>query len=356
MNIEEEFLADLNPNDDSFPEGKDYVATYKILKPNFSSIHNEIKTKILEIEKEGYYNDHGTDHIKMVIDRASKIISNFKLSDASFSISQYEVFILLVAINLHDSGHLISDRDGHAQAAKELLSRFDKNPNSLLFVNERRIIGDIAKAHGGKNDPIGMLQSDDYISGKKIRPKLLASILRLADELAEDKSRASRFLLELKDQQQLNHEPLDKHSEIYHRFSEAIDSVYLEGNVIKLSFCVSSKNLNKKFEKKRKDIITDHFLLDEIYDRCLKTFLETLYCNRFFPPHNRYTKITVDIYLLDEYEDYLVDPISFVMEENGYPLMNIKDIFTMCKKSLITSAGRNIDGEYIAEVIAEKTI
>ncbi|WP_312822761.1 hypothetical protein [Epilithonimonas sp.] len=355
MNLEEEFLENLKP-DNSFPDEKDYIATYKILKQNFAPIHNEIKTKILEIEKEGYFNDHGPDHIKMVVDRASKIINNFKLNDSSFLLSQYEIFILLVAINLHDSGHLISKRSGHAQAAKELLSRFDKNPNSLLSVNERRIIGDIAKAHGGKNDPIGMLQSDDYISGKKIRPKLLAAILRLADELAEDKSRASRFLLDLTEESGLEYEPLDKHSEIYHRFSEAIDSVFLEGNVIKLSFCVSVKNLNKKFEKKSDNVITEHFLLDEIYDRCLKTFTETLYCNRFYPPHNRYSKITVVIFLLDEYDDYIIDPISFIMEENGYPLMYVKDIFTMCKQSLKTVTGRNIDGEYIAEVISEKTI
>ena len=55
-----------------------------------------------------------------------------------------------------------------------------------MDANERRIIGDIAKSHGGKDDPIGKLQSEDHISGIKIRPRLLASILRLADELAED--------------------------------------------------------------------------------------------------------------------------------------------------------------------------
>lgn len=356
MNLEELFLSN-KINDNSFPSGKDYIATYTILKNNFEkNIHPEIKTKILEIEREGYYNDHGVDHIKMVIDRISKIIENFKQNESSFSLSNYEVFILLIAANLHDAGHLITNRKGHANAAKELLSRFDKAPNSLLDPGERRIIGDIAKSHGGKDDPIGKLASEDHISGIKIRPRLLASILRLADELAEDKTRASRFLLYLKDEGDTQNNPLDDFSEIFHRFSESIDSIYIEGNVIKLSFCVNSKQLIKKFKKKSGDSETTHFLLDEIYERCLKTFLETLYSNRFFEPNNRYTKITVKIYLLDEYEDYLIDPISFVLEENGYPSIGRGDIFEMCKKNLKDTTGADINGEYIARLIEQKKI
>ena len=134
-----------------------------------------------------------------------------------------------------------------------------------------------------------------------------------------------------------------------------MDSIYIEGNVIKLSFCVNSKQLIKKFKKKSGEVETEHYLLDEIYERCLKTFLETLYSNRFFAPNNRYTKITVNVYLLDEYEDYLIDPISFILEESGYPFISHGDIFQMCKKDLKDTAGANIDGEYIAQLIEKKT-
>ncbi|MEZ0183736.1 HD domain-containing protein [Flavobacterium oncorhynchi] len=357
MNLEDVFLKN-EIKDGSFPIGKDYIATYIILKGNFDkNIHPEIKTKILEIEEEGFYNDHGVDHIKMVVDRISKIYENFQKNDPTFLLSNYEIFILLVAANLHDAGHLITTRSGHANAAKELLSRFDKNPNSLLDTGERRIIGDIAKAHGGKNDPIGKLSPNDHISGKEIRPRLLASILRLADELAEDKTRASRFLLHLQDEGDLDKDPINPYSEIFHRFSESVDSIYIEGNVIKLSFCVNSKQLSKQFKKKNKEVITEgHFLLDEIYDRCLKTFLETLYSNRFFAPNDRYTKITVQIYLLDKFEDYLIEPISFVLEESGYPSIGHVNIFEMCKKSLKNSNGEEINGEYIARLIEEKQV
>lgn len=356
MNLEDQFINN-EINDNSFPHGKDYLATYTILKTNFDkNIHPEIKTKILEIEKEGFYNDHGVDHIKMVVDRISKIVENFQNNDSSFCLSNYEIFILLIAANLHDAGHLITTRKGHANAAKELLSRFDKAPNNLLDPGERRIIGDIAKSHGGKDDPIGKLEQEDHISGIKVRPRLLASILRLADELAEDKTRASRFLLYLKDQQDVQYNPIDDFSEIFHRFSESIDSIYIEGNVIKLSFCVNSKQLIKKFKKKNGDNEIEQYLLDEIYERCLKTFLETLYSNRFFAPNNRYTKITVNIYLLDEYEDYLIDPISFILEESGYPFIGNGDIFQMCKKNLKDTAGLNINGEYIAQLIEQKKI
>jgi hypothetical protein len=354
MNIEEEFLT-FDKNDNSFPINKDYISIFSILKSSFDTeIHHEIKSKILEIEKEGYFNDHGVDHIKMVVDRISKIITNFKSIEKDFKLTPYETFILLIAANLHDAGHLIASREEHAIKGKELLSRFDKT-KSLLDTNERRIIGDIAKSHGGKDDPIGKLLHEDHLSGKKIRPRLLAAILRLADELAEDKTRASRFLLRLKDQgKEDSNISIDKFSEIYHRFSESIDSVLLEGNVINIAFCVNSKQLVKTFGKKINKIITKHYLLDEIFERCLKTFKETLYCNRFFPANTRFTKLIVKIYLLNEYDEYIITPINFELEENGYPMLNIQDIYSLCGKELNTTEGKKITGKYIASIINKK--
>lgn len=354
MNIEEEFLT-FDKNNSSFPINKDCISIFSILKSSFDTeIHNEIKSKILEIEKEGYFNDHGVDHIKMVVDRISKIIDNFKSIEKDFNLTPYEIFLLLIATNLHDAGHLIASRKEHAVKGKELLSRFDKS-RSLLDTNERRIIGDIAKSHGGKDDPIGKLLPEDHLSGKKIRPRLLAAILRLADELAEDKTRASRFLLKLKEQDKADsNSSIDEFSEIYHRFSESIDSVYLEGNVINLTFCVNSKQLVKTFNKNINTKISTHYLLDEILARCLKTFSETLYCNRFFPANTRFTKLIVKIYLLDEYDDNITTPINLKLEENGYPILNAIDIYSLCGKELIMADGKKIDGEYIATIINER--
>lgn len=55
------------------------------------------------------------------------------------------------------------------------------------------------------------------------------------------------------------------------------------GNEIKLSFCIQEEQLERLFRKKdSKGNITEHYLLDEIFERTEKMFLESLYCNRFF--------------------------------------------------------------------------
>ena len=292
FNIEVEFNA-LAGNNNSFPEKKDYVSTYNTFKHNFNTqIHPDIKTKILEIEKSGFYNDHGVDHIKMVIERASWILScanaSLEKKDNHFFISPYEVFILLMAIHLHDTGHLIASRADHAKAGREILAKFDKG--GVLSIAEKRIIGSIAQAHGGKNDPIGKLEPEISISHQKIRPQLLAAVLRLGDELAEDKTRASTFLLDIGQ--------IEKTSEIFHLYSASLDSLDLANNEISFEFCFLDRLSTVKYPKMVKGKLEEVFLIDEIYERTLKTFTEALYCNRFLNHDLRFNKVKVNILIL----------------------------------------------------------
>ncbi|RYU93168.1 HD domain-containing protein [Emticicia agri] len=364
MNIETEFLK-FKYTDDSFPDyaRKNYISIYNVLKTQFDTqIHPEIKTKILEIEKSGFYNDHGVDHIKMVVDRVSRLISllnpTFKKIESKnknlekFYISPYEIFILLMAINLHDAGHLIASRDDHAKKGTELLSRFDSA--DLLDRGEKIAIGKIAKVHGGKDDPISRLEPVLSLSNSNIRPQFLAALLRLGDELAEDKSRASNLLLKLKDENTYDKETImDPTSELYHRFSACLDSISLDNHEIKLHFYVLEDQLLSEYPKvinKKGDII-NQFLLDEIYKRTLKTFTETLYCNRYFPASMRFNSVIGEIHLLTKYQEEIHEPIKFFLKENGYPLLQSDDIFELCGKDLIKSNGDKIDGNYIANLI-----
>lgn len=344
-NIELEFISLKEKID--FPGQKDYLSYYNTFKQKFDrEVHPEVKTKILEIEKEGYYNDHGVDHIKMVIDRATMIINNFNgtliKKDSGFYISPYEIFILLMAIQLHDTGHLIGKRREHAERGKHILAKFDSG--NILSAGERRIIGDIAKAHGGKNDPIGtMLVKEDTISSKKIRPQLLASILRLADELAEDHSRASTFLL--------NIDAIEKTSIIYHLYSSALDSVSVSGSEIKLIFYISTEILLEQYTVKNDDVISTKFLLDEIYDRTFKTFTESLYCSRFLPDLCRINCVKVNINILDQHDDVMKN-ISYELKEVGYPYTTDSSIFSHCTN--LIEEGINLDGAFMKDFIEKK--
>lgn len=123
MNIEEYFTQGADGS--VFPGKFDYVSKYNEIKTIFDTeIHPEIKAKMLEYEHDGYYNDHGVGHINMVIERASTIIDNFTSINEEFRLSNYELFILLVSIQLHDAGHLIDKRKKHTSKTHEMLTRF----------------------------------------------------------------------------------------------------------------------------------------------------------------------------------------------------------------------------------------
>ncbi|STC94515.1 Uncharacterized conserved protein [Chryseobacterium carnipullorum] len=339
-NIESAFLA-LRGNEDDFPIGKNYINTYEDLKLKFDTqVHPEIKTKILEIEEDGYYNDHGVDHIKMVILRATWLLNaleiTFDKNSDGYYISPFELFILLMAIQLHDAGHLIASREEHAAKGKELLAKFDSG--KVLSAAERKHIGDIAKAHGGKKDPIGKLPIEENLSHQKIRPQLLASILRLADELAEDKTRASNFLLDIG--------KIKETSIIFHLYSASLESIVLSGGELKLDFYIHDEVLLKKYSIKDKD---DKYLIDEIYDRTFKTFTESLYCSRFLPEKARINCVKVSIHILKSDDDDELKNISYELKETGYPYVSNKNIYDLCES--LKDDQSNIDGEYIKNFI-----
>jgi hypothetical protein len=350
VNIEDAFFK-FEKDFSVFPYEKDYVGLYNTFKRAFDKdIHPEIKTKILEIEKEGYYNDHGVDHIKMVINRVSRIISclNPTLTPETnkFYISPYEVFILLMAIQLHDAGHLIGPRTEHAKKGKELLAKFDIA--GTLNTAEKLMIGNIARAHGGKDDPIGKLEPLVSVSHQKIRPQLLAALLRLGDELAEDYTRASNFLLKI--------DEIENTSLIFHLYSASLNSIELNGREIQLIFYVMDNYLIERYPIKTKTGLLHEYLLNEIFTRTQKTYLESLYCGRFLPEECRFNRVRVKIHLLSskDHED-IIEPISYELKESGYPTLESLDIHKVCP-TLTLQNGNEINGEYISNLVKQNIL
>ncbi|MBV7270665.1 HD domain-containing protein [Winogradskyella luteola] len=347
--IESEFLK-FNDDLRGFPLDNNYVRIYEDFKDKFDKeVHPEIKTKILEIEKEGYYNDHGVDHIRMVIQRVSWLLNNLNVSfvkeeSNKFYISPYELFILLVAIQLHDTGHLIASRKEHARKGAELLTKFDNG--KILSSGERQTISNIAKAHGGKDDPIGKLPIDDDISHKTIRPQFLAALLRLGDELSEDQTRASNFLLDI--------DEMVPTSIIYHLYSASLQSVKINGNELKLKFYISDEVLIKKYQVQTKDGIIEKFLLDEVYDRTFKTFTESLYCSRFLPEKCRINSVKVNINLYSKSNDQNFKQLAYELRDSIYPSINKKIIFT--NNEALYENGNKIDGDYVCNLITKDKV
>ena len=256
-----------------------------------------------------FLNDHGPDHINMVIDRANSIVANFSTDH----LSEFEAFILLCAIQIHDIGNILG-RAGHE---RKLNSIFDeKSTNIIVDTPERRVIKSIAMAHGGKTengkDTISLLSARETIFNETVRTRLLAAILRFADELADDNTRANRPALDLN--------ILGTNSDIYHKYSRALHTVAIKPDEENNDFKVSLVFELEAHSLKNRYLVGKHekYLLDEIYDRTQKMELERRYCMKFMYPYINVGRIEVVINIYGSQSQKL-KAISYTLEDVSYP-------------------------------------
>ena len=98
-------FLNLNYAECDFPIGKNYLNEYKSLKDKFIEIQKEVE--VGATLKDGtVLTDHGPNHIIRVI----QIVSYLLKSDLNFTC--YEIYILLIAIQIHDIGNLLG-RENH---------------------------------------------------------------------------------------------------------------------------------------------------------------------------------------------------------------------------------------------------
>lgn len=308
----------------NFPHDDKYVTRYNYLSEVLNKWIHPYVVKGGISKDGGYLNDHGPDHIAKVILRASQLLKHSEIE-----LTDYEIYILLMSIHIHDIGNILG-RNSHEINSMGIINKFGINAGQDRI--EWDCIFEIAEAHGGNpKDKISSLYPERILDFE-IRKSLLASILKLADELAEDRTRASRFELE----SQL----IDPFAEIYHQYSFCLHSVDINGvaRQISLSFDVEEDDLCKKFQKKVniegeiKEI--EVYLIDEIYKRTYKTHLERMYCMRFTRPYLQIDKIRVDITIntkmKDERNRSIKKHILYDIGEVGYPSSSPDEIFSIC--------------------------
>ncbi len=256
-----------------------------------------------------FLNDHGRGHLDKVAEKAYEILSCF--SGNGEPVSSYEVFILLCAIEIHDIGNVLG-RSAHEAKSFPI---FEEKCKNIVDSVDRRAIESIAQAHGGKTpsgnkDTISVLQSDQLNYGLIIRPRLLASVLRFADELADDFTRANRAALDLG--------IIGTNSEIYHKYSSSLHTVKItkeENNscTINLVYDIDVEELKNQYKVLGKD----KYLLDEIYDRTLKMERERRYCIKFMHPFVYLDRIKV---IINIYQNCMqMETISYTLEDLSYP-------------------------------------
>lgn len=282
-----------------------------------ADVHPEVVTGAA-LHGDGLLNDHGPQHVSMVINMAGLL-----LGENVRNLSGYEVFILLLSIHFHDVGN-ISGRDGHETRIYEVMEEL----GALLPLDaaQKRYVCLIAMAHGGKignnKDTISYLPQEDFLGGKKIRPALIAAILRFADEIADDNTRAARFLSQSGQ--------IPTQNLIYHRYSQCLQTPAIDGEKLILKYDLSREDaINPYLKPNRPDSLSSIpqvFLYDEIIARLKKCLGELVYCNRYAAQYIRVTSIRADI---NVYIQTALNPIfkdSILLSPRGYPDLNNQNI------------------------------
>jgi len=293
-----------------------FCGRYNLLKKHLGSKHDEVEIgALLASVEEGvpydslvYLNQHGKGHVEAVMNRAAELVDKFQ--DA-LRLSGFELFLLCCAIQIHDIGN-ISGREGHTTSFQN--DFYVIAPT--CFMTEpglKEMIFSIACVHGGaiKNDKdtISRLRGKTKLLYRDIRPQLLAAILRFADELADDYTRAK----ELKD--------MPEASKIFHAYSKTLHTVNIEKNEyddayhILLCYYLTQEDAVQSYKGANN---TDISLIEEILNRTEKMERERRYCIRFLLPHIVLSelKVVIDVDFPGEFSS---PPLRYSLKESGYP-------------------------------------
>lgn len=302
-------------------DAPDLFKKYDSLKVNLLPVHEAV-VQGASLTDGGLLTGHGPAHIARVGAVASSIVDQCPVG-----LSNYEKFILLVAIQIHD----IANIKGREQHEKRIPAVWKKVIAELAFdAFDKSLAEQIASAHGGKNgqdkNTIGRLEPDGPWNNQPVRPRFLAALLRVSDELAEDPDRSARTLMAL--------DQVPKKNEIFHVYAGGLHSIAPEisSSSVRLSFAFNENLFLRALGKGDKE----EFLLDEIYGRALKTWLECIYCSRFFPGFEL-KKVHVEILIFakpnndDDQIEQRKEVIRFYLEDDGYPRLGDAQIFNLSK-------------------------
>jgi len=282
----------------------------------------------------GLLNDHGVDHVAMVIERAGAI-----LGEKAGELSALEIFFLLLAIHFHDVGNLYG-REQHEEKIEEVLDMLGER--FPLDTVSQGVVMAIAMSHGGYHegdkDTIAYLNEIDYIEGMKIRSSLLASILRFADEIADDKNRSSQLLSE--------GDVIPDGNRIFHEYSSSLEPPVIEGDTLRLTYYIPFKYANEKITKND----TQVYLYDEILSRMQKCLCELDYCKRYSQGFIRLSCISVHIAVLSEKRRKSVYKDDFRLKLRGYPSLDSYNPLNSCMGNTIKIE----NGEALAKHIGGK--
>lgn len=263
----------------------------------------------------GIYTDHGPEHFDEVVKYAGLLLGVADGTEEVSDLGSYELYILLMAIRMHDAGNAFG-RESHEKQIFKMLK--DMGTLSGTDDMEKKIISDIGQAHGGKTvdgdkDTIGrMLKETVVYDSHKLHARKIAAIVRFADEICESRNRSSTLLL--------SYDLLPNHSQKYHKYAECIRAVNVLPNEkeIYIYYVIEEKDAVKMWGGGTSSEPEQAYIVDEILTRLTKMNNERIYCNRFMRSACEIERIKFTIEIVDE-EYQAIKTVTDILKDDGYP-------------------------------------
>jgi hypothetical protein len=330
--------------DDAFPPGRreDYFTRYRAVKRYLDEHVHPHASALAMLHEGGYMTDHGPGHIATVVQRVSRLVES-----PHCELNAREVYMLLLAIQFHDVGNIFG-RLEHERRSREVIG--DLNVIIGGDTAEARLVWLIAKVHGGRvadsKDTISSLPPAQPVKDEQVRVRLLAALLRFGDELAENKNRAARYLIQK--------ELISPASLVYHRYAQVLDSVMIDhtGGTISLHFEMNEAEVVERIPKGKNEV----YLLDEIFSRTLKMHYERIYCMRFLQPAVRLEEISVKIRIYSSSSWNDLEVVGYRLQESGYPLEAEEGIYAVCDSLIVPGTEDSWTGAILKERIERKLL
>lgn len=173
------------------------TASKRLAKP-FYEKYQILKDRLLRIELTHWavqspgFNDHGPGHISRVLENLDRLLGSRPI--AKKLLEPYELFLAMLAVLYHDVG-MLRGRKNHADVSAMLVE--EERNEYLMDENDREFISAAVVTHSSSKSIAAETErfaDVEIIGGQRVRPRLIAALVRFADELDEDHRRADPIL------------------------------------------------------------------------------------------------------------------------------------------------------------------
>lgn len=306
----------------AFPDHTcNYYSRYDTALGKLRPIYREINAGMaLNSSPQGLFTDHGEDHFDEIVKYLGDLIPLDQVSTEG-CVNPYELFVILMAARIHDVGN-VGGRSEHEKYCFDTLCKISDGSDTL----ERNLIASIAQAHGGRSlrgcpDTIGDIAPSRGTYSKKIDARKCAALVRIADEICENRSRAFSSVDFSKE--------IFKGNDIYHTYASCITLCAFSkaDRHLTINIDVPVGILTKRFTKPgagQQGLL----IIEEIALRLQKLDLERKYCNNHLPEELKIRGVNVAIstYKSESSSDGRMLPLNLIeitthdFKDSGYPL------------------------------------